>query len=208
MKINLSGHACACCAALLLHLSTMAAQTPEQLPRTKAAVPAGAALIDDLVAAYRILAAEGILDAYGHVSVRHDRDPTHYLMARSLAPALVTSADIIEFDQDSRPVEGNTSTPVVERFIHGEIYKARPDVMAVVHCHPASVIPFSVSTVPLRPVFVAAAFIGERLPVYTSSEVERPENVVIQNQARGKALVQVLGDKPAVLMRGHGTAVV
>jgi ribulose-5-phosphate 4-epimerase/fuculose-1-phosphate aldolase len=196
------------CAAALWNSSTVSAQTAPQLPRPKAAVPASASLIEDLVTAYRILAAEGIFDAYGHVSVRHDRDPNRYLMARSLAPALVTAADIVEFDMDSRPVEGNTSTPVVERYIHSEIYKARPDVMAVVHCHPQSVIPFSVSSVPMRPVFVAAAFIGEGLPVFKSGEVEKPTNMVIQNEARGKALAQALADQPAVLMRGHGVAVV
>ena len=192
----------------LFNVPRISAQTPQQLPRPKAAVPASAGLIEDLVTAYRILAAEGIFDAYGHVSVRHDRDPHRYLMARSLAPTLVTAADIVEFDLDSQPVEGNTSTPVVERYIHGEIYKARPDVMAIVHCHPPSVIPFSVSSVPLRPIFVAAAFIGEGLPVFKSGDVERSTNMAIQNQARGKALAQALGDKPAVLMRGHGVAVV
>ena len=202
------GSPLACSAAVFLHLSTMPTQTPQQSPQPKAAVPASAGLIEDLVTAYRILAAEGIFDAYGHVSVRHDRDPAHYLMARSLAPALVTPADIVEFDLDSRPVEGNTSTPVVERYIHGEIYKARPDVMAIVHCHPPSVIPFSVSSVQLRPVTVAAGFIGEGLPIFKSGDVERPENMVIQNAVRGKALAQALGGKPAVLMRGHGVAVV
>jgi ribulose-5-phosphate 4-epimerase/fuculose-1-phosphate aldolase len=199
---------CLTCCASLLHLSTMSAQTRQQPPRPKAAAPASAGLIEDLVAAYRILAAEGIFDAYGHVSVRHDRDSTRYLMARSLAPALVTAADIVEFDLDSRPVEGNTSTPVVERYIHGEIYKARPDVMAIVHCHPLSVVPFSVSSVPLRPVIVSAAFMGERLPVFKSGDVEKPANVVIQNEARGKALAQALGGAPAVLMRGHGVTLV
>jgi HCOMODA/2-hydroxy-3-carboxy-muconic semialdehyde decarboxylase len=165
---------------------------------------ASASLIEDLVAAYRILAAEGIVDAYGHVSVRHDGDPTRYLMARSLAPALVTAADIVEFDLDSRPVEGNTTTPVIERYIHGEIYKARPDVMAVVHSHSHSVIPFSVSSVPLRPVFVAAGFIGQGVPVYRSGDLERVPNMMVGNEARGKALARSLADKPAVLMRGHG----
>ena len=196
-------------AALIIAMCLpLGAQSSQPAKKAASAGPASASLIEDLVAAYRILAAQGIFDAYGHVSVRHDRDPNRYLMARSLAPALVTAADIIEFDLDSRPVEGNTSTPVVERFIHGEIYKARPDVMAVVHCHPPSVIPFSVSSMPLRPVIVAAGFIGAGLPVFKSGEVEKPGNMVIQNEQRGKALAQALGDKPAVLMRGHGAAVV
>ena len=109
-------------AALIIAMCLpLGAQTSPAKKATSAG-PASASLIEDLVAAYRILAAQGIFDAYGHVSVRHDRDPNRYLMARSLAPALVTAADIVEFDLDSRPVEGNTSTPVVERFIHGEIY--------------------------------------------------------------------------------------
>jgi HCOMODA/2-hydroxy-3-carboxy-muconic semialdehyde decarboxylase len=197
-----------CCVASLFSLFAVFAQTPQEMPRPKMAVPASASLIEDLVAAYRILAAQGIFDAYGHVSVRHDRDPRRYLMARSLAPSLVTAADIVEFDLDSMPVEGNSSRPVVERYIHGEIYKARPDVMAIVHCHPMSVIPFSVSSVPLRPVFVAAAFIGDGLPVFKTGEVEKTRNMAIQDGARGKALALALGDRPAVLLRGHGVTVV
>ena len=197
-----------CYASALFTLLLASPQASQAQQRPKAAVPASASLLEDLVAAYRILANEGIFDAYGHVSVRHDRDPNRYLMARSLAPALVTAADIVEFDLDSRPVEGNTAPPVVERFIHGEIYKARPDVMTVVHCHPQSVIPFSVSSVPLRPVFVAAAFLGVGLPVYKSGDVEKPPNMVIENETRGKALALSLGGEPAVLMRGHGVALV
>src|SRR5947209_5221288 len=196
------------CAAALWSSLTVSAQTSLEPTKPKAATPASSSLIDDLVTANRILATEGIFDAYGHVSVRNDRDPNRYLMARSVAPILVTSADIVEFDLDSRPVEGNTSTPVVERYIHGEIYKARPDVMAVVHCHPQSIIPFTVSSVPLRPVFVAAAFIGEGLPVFKSGEVEKPANMLIDSETRGRALARALADKPAVLLRGHGVAVV
>jgi ribulose-5-phosphate 4-epimerase/fuculose-1-phosphate aldolase len=118
------------------------------------------------------------------------------------------SETFVEFDLDSRPVEGITSTPVAERYIHGEIYKARPDVMAVVHCHAPSVIPFSVSSIALRPVFVAAAFIGAGLPVFKSGDVERPENMVIDRGVRGRAVALVLAQNPAVLMRGHGAAVV
>jgi len=141
----------ACAAVIVAMCLPLDAQTSQPVKKAASAGPASASLIEDLVPAYRILAAQGIFDAYGHVSVRHDRDPNRYLMARSLAPAMVTAADIVDFDLDSRPVEGNMSTPVVERYIHGEIYKARPDVMAVVHCHPPSVIPFSVSPCPCAP---------------------------------------------------------
>src|SRR5581483_8094538 len=108
--------------------------------------------LDDLVAANHILANEGILDGYGHVSARDPRNPNHYFLSRSLAPALVTAADIVEYDLDSKPIAANARTGYRERFIHGEIYKARPDVMAIVHDHSAAVIPFSVSSIALRPV--------------------------------------------------------
>jgi HCOMODA/2-hydroxy-3-carboxy-muconic semialdehyde decarboxylase len=165
-------------------------------------------LIEDLVAANRILAAEGIVEAYGHVSVRHDRDPSRYLMVRSVASALVTTSDIMEYDLDSRAVEGNTSPSVKERYIHGEIYKARPDVMAVVHSHAYAVIPFTVSSVPLRAMFVTAGFIGDGLPVFEIRDVEKVTNLLVENEARGRGLALKLADKPAVLMRGHGAAVV
>src|SRR2546427_4356403 len=107
--------------------------------------PADPSLIEDLVAANRILADQGVLDGYGHVSARHDHDPDRYLLSRSLAPALVTASDILEYDLDSDPVDARERTLYVERFIHGEIYKARPDVRAVVHHHSPAVIPFGVS---------------------------------------------------------------
>src|SRR5499426_2611400 len=104
--------------------------------------PADRRLIEDLVAANRILADQGVVDGYGHVSVRHDRDPNRYLLARSMAPELVTAADIMEYDLDSNAVDARGRTGYLERFIHGEIYKTRPDVTAVVHNHSPSVIPF------------------------------------------------------------------
>src|SRR4051812_20719907 len=101
------------------------------------------AVIDDLVTANRILANEGILDGYGHVSVRNPANPNHYFLARAVAPGLATTADIVEYDLDSNAVSGATTGAYLERFIHGEIYRARPDVMAVVHCHCAELIPFA-----------------------------------------------------------------
>lgn len=166
------------------------------------------ALIDDLVTANHILANEGILDGYGHVSVRDTRNPNHYFLSRSLAPGLVTAADIIEYDLDSNPVDGDTRASYRERFIHGEIYKARPDVMAIVHDHSPAVIPFSVSSVPLRAVAHMAAFIGEGLPVFEIRDVDGMTDMLVSNPKRGLALAKVLGDHPAALMRGHGAAVV
>src|SRR5688572_10210598 len=116
------------------------------------ATPPRQALIDDLVVANRILANEGVVDGYGHVSVRNPADANRYFLARAGAPALVTSADIVEYDLDSAPVSG-TGTGYSERFIHGEIYRVRPDVKAVVHCHCLDVIPFAAVNVPLRPMY-------------------------------------------------------
>ncbi len=116
-------------------------------------------LIEDLVAAYRILAEHGVIDAYGHVSVRSERDPKRYFLSRSLAPELVMPEDIMEYDLDSNPIDVRGRESVRERFIHGEIFKARPDVNAVVHNHSPSVVPFSVTTVAMRPVFHMAAFV-------------------------------------------------
>jgi ribulose-5-phosphate 4-epimerase/fuculose-1-phosphate aldolase len=163
--------------------------------------------IDELVMANHILANEGILDGYGHVSVRNPANPNHYFLSRSLAPGLVTAADIIEYDLDSNPL-GDTRLSYRERFIHGEIYKARPDVMAIVHDHSPAVIPFSVSSVPLRAVSHMAAFIGAGLPVFEIRDVDGMTDMLVSDQKRGQALAKTLGDRPAALMRGHGAAVV
>ncbi|HTB20247.1 MAG TPA: class II aldolase/adducin family protein [Bryobacteraceae bacterium] len=165
------------------------------------------AIIDDLVTANHILASEGILDGYGHVSVRNPANPNHYFLARSLAPGLVTPADIIEYDLDGNAM-GDTRLSYRERFIHGEIYKMRPDVMAIVHDHSPAVIPFSVSSVPLRAVSHMAAFIGEGIPVYEIRDVDGMTDMLVSDQKRGQALAKVLGNHPAALMRGHGAAVV
>src|SRR5437899_12069471 len=120
--------------------------------------------IEDLVAAYRILAEHGVIDAYGHVSVRSDRDPKRYLLARSLAPELVMPEDIMEYDLDSNPIDPRGRESVRERFLHGEILKARPDVNAVVHNHSPSVVPFSVAAAALRPLSHTAACVGQGVP--------------------------------------------
>lgn len=163
--------------------------------------------IQDLVTANRILASEGIVDGYGHVSIRNPANPNHYFLSRSLAPGLVTADDIIEYDLDSNPI-ADTRQSYRERFIHGEIYQARPDVMAIVHDHSAAVIPFSVSSVPLRAVSHMAAFIGAGIPVFEIRDVDGMTDMLISNPKRGQALAKVLGDRPAALMRGHGAAIV
>jgi ribulose-5-phosphate 4-epimerase/fuculose-1-phosphate aldolase len=178
----------------------------QQLPAS--AGPGAPELIADLVAANRILAQEGIVDAFGHVSARHNLNPNRFLLSRSLAPALVTAGDLIEYDLDGNGVNTNGRAQYSERFIHGEIYKARPDVRAVVHAHAPSVVPFGVSTVPLRPVFHMAAFIGDSVPIFDIRKAAGMTDMLVRDPARGRALAQALANKPAVLMRGHGMTVV
>jgi len=164
--------------------------------------------LDDLVAAYRILAEYGVIDAYGHVSVRSPRDPKRYYIARSLAPEKVQLEDLMEYDLDSRPLDPQGRESVRERFIHGEIYKHRPEVMAVVHNHSPSVVPFSVTDVPMRPLFHMAAFIGEGLPNFEIRDVQKGTDLLVKTPHLGQALARTLGGKPAALMRGHGAVVV
>ena len=177
-----------------------------------APVPAGPAdpkLIEDLVAANRVLADQGVVDGYGHVSVRHPADPQRYLMACSIAPEMVTAGDVMEFDLDSNPVDPRGRASYLERFIHGEIYRARPDVTAVVHNHSPSVIPFGVSTAPLRPLYHMSAFLGGGVPVFDIKiAAGQATDMLVRTPALGRALAQTLGPRPGALMRGHGAVVV
>ncbi|PYN78466.1 MAG: class II aldolase family protein [Candidatus Rokuibacteriota bacterium] len=160
----------------------------------------------DVVIANRILANEGVVDAYGHVSVRHPLDPTRYLLSRSRAPELVERGDVIEFDLEGKPIGGDTRPPYLERFIHGAIYEARPEVQAVVHAHAEAVLPFTVSTTPLRPVVHMASFIGARIPVWDIRDSFGDTNLLVVNMAQGRDLARGLGAERVVLMRGHGFA--
>jgi len=169
---------------------------------------ANSALIEDLVAANRILAALEIVDGYGHVSVRHDKDPNRYLIARSIAPEAVTADDVLELGLDSKPVDGSDARMYLERFIHGEIYKVRPEVKAVVHNHAAAVIPFGASNIPLRPIYHMAGFLGRGVPIFDIRKVAGDTDMLVKTPALGAALARTLGDKPAALMRGHGAVVV
>jgi HCOMODA/2-hydroxy-3-carboxy-muconic semialdehyde decarboxylase len=164
--------------------------------------------IEDIVAAYRVLAAHGIIDAYGHVSLRSESDPRKYLLARSLAPEVVEPSDILTYDLDSNPLDANGRASVLERFIHGEIYKARPDVMSVVHNHSPTVVPFSVTGVAMRPLFHMAAFVGEGVPLFEIRNFARDTDLLVSNPMLGAGLASVLGAAPAALMRGHGAVVV
>jgi ribulose-5-phosphate 4-epimerase/fuculose-1-phosphate aldolase len=165
-------------------------------------------LIEDLVLANRILAQQGVLDGYGHVSARHGERSDRFLMSRSLAPEMVTAADILEYDLDGNAVDPRGRVSYLERFIHAAIYKARPDVQSVVHNHSPSVIPFGVSSVPLRPLYHMAAFIGPGLPVFDIRKYSGFTDMLITDLERARGLVEVLGNNDGVLMRGHGSAVV
>jgi HCOMODA/2-hydroxy-3-carboxy-muconic semialdehyde decarboxylase len=169
--------------------------------------PADAELILDLIAANRTLARYGIVDAYGHVSVRHNNDPNRFLMASARAPELVTAADIIEYDLNGVPVDLKGRSQYSERFIHAEIYKVRPDVISVVHNHSPSVIPFGISSIPIKPVYHMSAFIGEGLPIFDIRAAAGMTNMLVGTPELGRALASELGDHVAVLMRGHGVAV-
>jgi ribulose-5-phosphate 4-epimerase/fuculose-1-phosphate aldolase len=165
-------------------------------------------LIEDLVAANRILAMHGVLDGWGHVSVRHDRDSSRYLLSRSLAPELIRAKDILEFDLDNEPVAPTGVNLYTERYIHGEIYKQRPDVVAVAHMHAPPLIPFGVVEQKLKPMYHRAAFIAQGVPVFEIRDAAGMTDLLIRNPALGAALARSLADKPAVLMRGHGATVV
>ena len=164
--------------------------------------------VDDLVAASRILAQHGVLDAYGHVSVRSDRKPERFIMSRSLAPALVTAADLMELDPDSEPLGGDKRKGFIERYIHGEIYRARPEVMAVVHSHSPSVIPFGVTRTKLRPVYHMGSFLWSGAPVFDIRKVREENDLLIRDKPLGKALATTLANSNCVLMRGHGMTVI
>lgn len=171
----------------------------------KSGGPVPAALLADLAAASRILVAQGVVDGFGHVSMRHPSAPERYLMARSIAPALVTPADIIEYDLDSHPCNANGRGSFLERFIHGEIYRARPDVMSVVHSHSPSVIPFGLVRVPMQAMFHNAAFLAAGVPVFDIREKFGATDMLVSDGAKGVALAGVVGDKDIALMRGHGS---
>lgn len=166
-------------------------------------------LIDDLLAANRILAEHGVIDAYGHVSIRSPRDPKRFVLARNIAPETVQAEDLLEYGLDGEPVDtARTRDSVTERYIHSEVYRARPEVMAVVHNHSPSVVPFSVTNVPMRALFHMAAFIGEGVPNFEIRKVKKGSDLLIRTPELGKALAKTLAAKPACLMRGHGSVVV
>jgi ribulose-5-phosphate 4-epimerase/fuculose-1-phosphate aldolase len=166
------------------------------------------ALREDLVDANHILAHEGVVDGFGHVSARVG--PGHFILARSMAPLLVSSADILTFDLASTECGGDTRTLYLERFIHSEIYRARSDVQAIVHSHSPATIPFgAVKGVTLQPIYHMSAFLGQGTPVFEIRNVGGcSTDMLIRNRQLGEALAQDLSDSAVVLMRGHGVTVV
>ena len=165
-------------------------------------------IIEELVLANRILSNEGVLDAFGHVSVRHPSDPGRYLLSRSRSPLLVETNDIVEYKLDSEPVKRQTARGYSERVIHGCIYQARSDVMAVCHNHAASVLPFCVAGKPIVPVFHVGATIGEQTPFWDQHDEFGDTNLLVVKPEEGQSLARALGKHSVVLMRRHGATVV
>lgn len=185
-------------------------QAPAPLPAETFPPDSEEQRIADLVTANHILADQGVLDSYGHVTVRSFRNPRHFLMSRNRAPGLVAAEDVMEFDENSLPVDQRGRQIYNERFIHGEIFRARPDVMAVVHSHAPDVLPFSVTDAPMKAMIHMAHFVGATpVPVFDLEAVEGPRNgMLVLNPRAGAALAQKLGNRNVVLMRGHGMTVV
>jgi ribulose-5-phosphate 4-epimerase/fuculose-1-phosphate aldolase len=165
--------------------------------------------IADLIVANHILADQDFNDMFGHVSVRSLRNPGHFYMSKSRAPELVIPEDIMEFDSNSAPLDQRGRVMYEERYIHGEIYRVRPDVMSVIHSHTPAVLPFGLANVPLRPIIHTASFLPDEVPLFEIRDVEGENNsILVTNQKSGAALAKKLDGGPAILMRGHGCTVV
>jgi HCOMODA/2-hydroxy-3-carboxy-muconic semialdehyde decarboxylase len=160
--------------------------------------------LNDLVIANRILANENVVDAYGHVSIRHPRDPQRFFLARSLSPDRVERGDIMEFDLEGSPAGGDARQPYLERFIHAAAYAARADVQAVVHAHAEDVLPFGITAAPLRPVIHSGSFMGEQVPVWDIRDRFGDTNLLVTSMPQGHDLARTLGGNNVALMRGHG----
>lgn len=166
------------------------------------------AAIEDLVAANQILADHGVVDSFGHVSVRHPNDSKRYLLSRARAPQCIVAGDIMEFMLDGTPVDTRGRKPYLERFIHGALYEAQPDIMSVVHSHASAVIPFGVLDEPLRPIMHMCAEIGCTVPVWEPRKQFGDTDMLISNMEQARDLARSIGSGPTVLMRGHGSVAV
>ena len=165
-------------------------------------------ILEELVTANRILANEGIVDSFGHVSARHPDNPQHYLLSRARAPERIDRSDIVEYTLAGEAIDKNAPTPYMERFIHGAIYEARPEVQAVVHNHAPSVIPFGVTGKKLRPFLHMCAHIGHEVPTWDSRDKFGDTTLLVSDMAMGRDMARLLGARPTTLMRGHGATVV
>lgn len=166
-----------------------------------------ASALEELVTANRILAREGIVDAFGHVSIRHPANPERYCLSRARAPECIETPDIMQFALDGTAIDPAGRKPYAERFIHGAIYEARPDVRAVVHNHSPGVIPFGVTGTPLRPIMHMCASIGTEVPVWDSRTRFGDTNLLVTGMPMARDLAAALGSRPVALMRGHGCVV-
>jgi ribulose-5-phosphate 4-epimerase/fuculose-1-phosphate aldolase len=192
------GMRCSCCFSAV-DLGSSSVNPPSGGPVDKE-------ILADLAAASRILADQGVVDAFGHVSLRHPSAQDRYLISRSMAPALVTPDDLMEFSLDGIACGGDTRTAFLERFIHGEIYRARPDIMSVVHSHSPSVIPFGLVETPMRAMFHNAAFLAAGVPVFDIAEKFGVTDMLVGNIEKGEELARVIGSSSVVMMRAHGSA--
>ena len=163
--------------------------------------------LEDLATANRILAREDVVDAYGHVSIRHPKNPDRYFLSRSRAPELVEAGDLMEYTLEGEPVDQRGRAMYSERPIHGGVYESRPEVMAVVHNHSQPVVPFGVTGTPLRPVFHLAAIIGDDIPVWDIRDNFGDTNLLVTTMEQGRNLAAALGPRRVALMRGHGCVV-
>jgi len=165
------------------------------------------AVLDELVTANRILAREGVVDSFGHASVRHPERPDRYILSRARAPECIEVDDLIEFALDGTAIDAGARQPYAERFIHGAVYEMRAGVHAVVHHHSPSVVPFSVTRAPLSPIMHMCAGIGARVPTWDSRTAFGDTNLLVTSMSMARDLAGTLADRPAVLMRGHGAVV-
>lgn len=163
--------------------------------------------IQKIVEANHILAHEGVVDAFGHVSARHPEDPTKFILSRSRSPALVSAEDMMVFNLDGTVVGDDGRKPYLERFIHGGVYEARPEVQAVIHDHSHEVLPFTISTAPLKPVLHTCGAIGPKVPVWDIRDNFGGTNLMVTNIAQARDLAKAMGKNPTALMRGHGAVV-
>ena len=212
MKLSLTAAHAALAISLLVgalppvHAQTAAPATAPAAPESGG--PVDPAKIQELVIANHVLTDLNVIDGFGHISMRHPGNPNRYLLSRSVAPALVTADDIMEYDLASNPVDAKGRNSFFERYIHGEIYKARPDVMAVIHTHSLGVIPFGIGGVPLRPVFLLGAFLSPSVPVFDVRKAAGQTNMLVGTPDLGKSLASTLGSRSVALLRGHGSVVV